>query len=136
MYIRISFVDDTRNGQSTCISPPAFVIRRGYFVHVYKEALFRIRDLEDWPPKPSESNDSSAAPRTEQDVIKKVVHVQTNWMIFECESIDDREDQRAYYFQLDDEMTLQKFKVILEENVGNRLLSIGDVEIAAGQAAW
>jgi hypothetical protein len=97
--------------------------------------IIRIRDLENWPPKASESNDSYCISHPELDVMKKVVHVQTNWMIFECESIGNREDQHAYYFEINDEATFLNFKAILEENVGESLLSIGNIEIPAVHAA-
>jgi hypothetical protein len=53
----------------------------------------RVCDLENWPPQPSESfKDSYAAPHLEQAMIKKVVHVQTAWIIFECEFNDEHRD--------------------------------------------
>ena len=90
----------------------------------------RVCDLENWPPQPSESfKDSYAAPHLEQAMIKKVVHVQTAWIIFECEFNDEHRDNRAYYFETKDEITLVKLKAILEENVGKSLFSIGEMEI-------
>ena len=86
----------------------------------------QVRDLKHWPPHASGEGWHSI-PSLEQAVFKKIVHAQKDWIIFSCEFDDEL---YAYDFEIPIEGVLLKVKAILEDNVGESLFSIGEIEIA------
>ena len=87
----------------------------------------KVQDLENWPPKPGEFfGTSSAIPAPELLTVESVVSVRANWIIFLCEFGGD---QYPCFFLTKNRATSLALKAILEANIGNGFLSIGEVEI-------
>jgi hypothetical protein len=94
----------------------------------------RVRDLKNWPPEPCGAyKRSSVSPSAEQAIIQKVLHMYDIWITFSCEF---EGNDHTYDLQTHDKMTPPKLKVILENNIGKSLLSIGAIEIPKHSAAW
>jgi hypothetical protein len=92
----------------------------------------RVRDLENWPPEPcGVFKTSFASPLPEQAIIQKVSHMYDIWITFICEF---EGNDHTYDFQSRDKITPPRLKVILEDNIGKSLLSIGEIEIPAVKA--
>jgi hypothetical protein len=87
----------------------------------------RVRDLENWPPQPSGAYKGAYSIHSSEEVIiKRVVHMRNNWIVFSCEFDGER---LLYDFEARDERTLPILKSILEKNSGKSLFSIGEIEI-------
>lgn len=92
----------------------------------------RVRDLKQWPPQASGAYKGwRLAPSPEQAIVKRLVHVQNDWIIFSCEFGDEL---YAFDFETLDDVTLARVKAILEENAGKSLSAIGEMEIP--EADW
>jgi hypothetical protein len=87
----------------------------------------RVGDLENWPPEPcGVYRTTFVSPSPEQAVIQRVLHLYDIWITFICEF---EGNCHTYDFQTHDKETPPKLKVILEDNIGKSLFSIGDIEI-------
>jgi hypothetical protein len=90
----------------------------------------RVRDLKQWPRKASGAYRGwHLVPPPEHAMVKTVVHVQNNWIIFSCEFGGEL---YAFDFEAPDDVTLGRVKAILEENAGKSLSAIGELELAEG----
>src|SRR5579859_7403701 len=93
----------------------------------WSKPTMKVQDLENWPPKPGEFfGKSEAIPAPELMTVESVVSVRANWIIFLCESGND---QYPCFFLTKDGATSLALKAILEANIGNSFLSIGEAEI-------
>jgi hypothetical protein len=92
-----------------------------------REQSMRVRDLENWPPEPCGLFKTTLiSPSAEQAIIQKVLHVYDIWITFSC---GFEGNDHTYDFQTHDKITPAKLKVILEDNIGKSLLSIGEIEM-------
>jgi len=87
----------------------------------------RIRDLAEWPPKPTGPfRDAHKKPSSEQALIKRVVYSRNDWIIFSCECDGE---EFGYDFEARDEEQIGQLKRVLQENVGQSLFAIRDLEL-------
>jgi hypothetical protein len=87
----------------------------------------KVRDLENWPPEPSGIyRRTLVLPSAEQATIQKVLHMFDIWITFSCEF---EENIHTYDFQTLDNGMPPRLKVILEDNIGKSLSSIGEIEL-------
>jgi hypothetical protein len=92
----------------------------------------RVSDLENFPPEPCGVYKTTfVLPSAEQAIIDKVLHIYDIWITFSCEF---EGNYHTYDLQTDDRMTPPKLKMILENNIGKSLFSIGEIEIPKHQA--
>jgi hypothetical protein len=92
----------------------------------------RVRDLDNWPPDPCGVYKTTIVPPlAEQAIIQKVLHMYDIWITFTCEF---EGNDHTYDFQTHDKITPPKLKIILEDNIGKSLFSVGDIEIPAVEA--
>ena len=71
------------------------------------------------------------SPSAEQAIIQKVLHMYDIWITFTCEF---EGNVHTYDFQTHDKITPPKLKVILEDNIGMSLFSVGEIEIPVVKA--
>jgi hypothetical protein len=96
------------------------------------EQSMRVSDLEHWPPEPCGVYKATfALPSADQAIIQKVLHIYDIWITFSCEF---KGNYHTYDLQTHDRMTPPKLKIILEDNIGKSLFSIGEIEIPKHQA--
>ena len=87
----------------------------------------RVRDLENWPPEPCGVYESKfVLPSAEQAIIQKVLYMFDIWITFSC---GFEGNNHTYDFQTLNNGTPRRLKVILEDNIGKSLSSIGEIEI-------
>jgi hypothetical protein len=94
----------------------------------------RVRDLENRPPEPSGACKATfVLPSAEQAIIQKVLHMFDIWITFSC-GFEGK--GHTYDFQSLDNGTPPRLKVILEDNIGKSLFSIGEIEIPKPSPVW
>ena len=94
----------------------------------------RVRDLENWPPEPSGAYKATfVLPSAEEAIIQKVLHMFDIWITFSC-GFEGKD--HTYDFQSLDNRTPARLKVILEDNIGKSLFSIGEIEIPKPLPVW
>ena len=89
----------------------------------------RVMDLPSWPPDASEAFDSRKANfaiSADAVLIDSVKDVNGKRITFVCKL--DGVPQR-YFYTVPDEKIAAKLKIILENNTGMTLLSVGSIEI-------
>ena len=89
----------------------------------------RVQDLIGWQPGTSEAFSSRGGTfeiSIENVLIQRVVRIVKNRVDFIC--TDEAKDLN-YTFPAPDEKTAQKLEVILNNNIGKTLFSIGTIEI-------
>ena len=94
----------------------------------------RVRDVENWPPEPSGIyRKTLALPSAEQAIIQKVLYMFDIWITFSC-GFEGKD--HTYDFQTLDKATPPRLKVVLENNIGKSLSSIGEIEIPKPLPVW
>jgi hypothetical protein len=94
----------------------------------------RVRDLEDWPPEPcGVFKTTFVLPKAEQAIIQKVLHMFDIWITFSCEF---KGRDLTYDFQTLNEGMPPRLKVVLENNIGKSLSSIGEIELPKSLPVW
>lgn len=81
-----------------------------------------------WPPQSSGAySQSHKSPLPEEAIIEKVIYCRNGWLTFVCQF----EGNLSVYDFEASEATCEGVKLILEENVGKSLASIGEIELPA-----
>jgi hypothetical protein len=90
--------------------------------------MLRVMDLPRWPPNPGGAKSEGERSPTEpgQVTIEQVNQVMVDHVMFIC-SFNGR--LVPYNFQMPDKKTGEKIAIILNDNRGKTLLSIGIIEI-------
>jgi hypothetical protein len=87
----------------------------------------KVRDLKDWPPQPSAFGKSYVVPTAEEAIVERVVNVHGKRITFIGTA---KEIKHTYHFEAPNEEVALDLRRILELNVGNSVLSVGDAELS------